>query len=78
MRIRMLKTQAGSIDGVRIDTYQIGAEYDMGKSDKHIELANIFVSERWAEIVENEVIAIDPPVIKIESKRIPSKRSRVR
>ncbi len=54
MRIRMLRTQTGSVDGYRIDTYQTGAEYDMGKTEKHTDLARVFLREGWAESVENE------------------------
>ncbi len=50
----MLRTQAGSVDGYRIDTYQIGNEYDMGKTEKHTELAGVFLREGWAQSVENE------------------------
>lgn len=56
MRIMMLKTQTGSLNGYRIDTYHAGVEYDMGLSDSHIDLARVFLREKWAVEVTQQPI----------------------
>ena len=58
MKIRMLCDQSGSVDGVVILRYLAGQEYDMTKTNGHVELAKTFVSQNWA------VIATDKQVIK--------------
>ena len=57
MKIRMLCDQSGSVDGVVILRYLAGQEYDMTKTNGHVELAKNFVSQNWA------VIATDKQVI---------------
>ena len=57
MKIRMLCDQSGSVDGVVILRYLAGQEYDMTKTNGHVELAKTFVSQNWA------VIATDKQVI---------------
>ena len=57
MKIRMLCDQSGSVDGVVILRYLTGQEYDMTKTNGHVELAKTFVSQNWA------VIATDKQVI---------------
>lgn len=46
MRIKMLVSQRGSPDGIRVSLYESGNEYDL--PDR---LANIFIIEGWAEKV---------------------------
>ena len=58
MKIRMLCDQSGSVDGVVILRYLAGQEYDMSKTNGHVELAKTFLSQNWA------VIATDKQVIK--------------
>lgn len=58
MKIRMLCDQSGSVDGVVILRYLAGQEYDMTKTNGHVELATTFLSQNWA------VIATDKQVIK--------------
>ena len=53
----MLCDQSGSVDGVVILRYLAGQEYDMTKTNGHVELAKTFVSQNWA------VIATDKQVI---------------
>lgn len=67
MRIKMLITQTGSVDGYRIDTYQLGVEYDMGKSDKHIDLANVFINQRWAEVASDKLQVVSEPTQEISN-----------
>ena len=49
MRIRMLKTAPGSIDGVRITSYEAGQEYDLSATPGEQFLASNFVSAQLAE-----------------------------
>jgi len=49
MRIRMLKTAPGSIDGVRITSYEAGQEYDLSSTPSERFLASNFVSAQLAE-----------------------------
>ena len=56
MKIRMLCHKDGSVDGVVILRYLAGQEYDMTKTNGHVELAKTFVSQNWA------VIATEPQV----------------
>lgn len=73
MRIRMLRTQAGSVDGYRIDTYQTGAEYDMGKTEKHTDLARVFLREGWAEHVDIRVDHKDATTTRLAARRVKRK-----
>lgn len=55
MIIRMLKDQKASVDGYTINDYLMGQVYDM-KSDSQIELANVFLCEKWAVEVIQETV----------------------
>lgn len=44
MRIRMLKTENGSVDGIRVASYEGGAEYVLAATDGERSLAAAFVS----------------------------------
>ena len=56
MKIRMLCDQSGSVDGVVILRYLAGQEYDMSKTNGHVELAKTFVSQNWAVIATNKQV----------------------
>ena len=43
MRIRMLKTENGSVDGIRVTSYEGGAEYVLASTDGERSLAAAFV-----------------------------------
>lgn len=43
MRIRMLKTENGSVDGIRVTSYEGGAEYVLAATDGERSLAAAFV-----------------------------------
>lgn len=49
MKIRMLSTQRGAEDGVAVQTYEAGSEYDLGHSAGARDLAAVFLREGWAE-----------------------------
>ena len=70
MKIRMLCDQSGSVDGVVILRYLAGQEYDMTKTNGHVELATTFVSQNWA------VIATDKQVIEYDKQAENSADSR--
>jgi len=65
MRIKMLKTAPGSIDGIRVSQYEAGAEYDLSHSQGEIDLALAFVGARLAVVV-----AETKPVSTYETKVI--------
>ena len=64
MKIRMLCDQSGSVDGVVILRYLAGQEYDMTKTNGHVELAKTFVSQNWAVIADDKQVIKDDKQIK--------------
>lgn len=54
MKVRMTKTMPGSADGIRVQQYDAGAEYDLTTSLGATELARVFIAEGWAEVVGAE------------------------
>lgn len=50
MKIRMLSTQKGSIDGIHLATYESGSVHDLSGSKGERELAAVFVREGWAAV----------------------------
>lgn len=52
MKIRMIKTENGSVDGIRVKAYEAGKEYDLTRTDGERELANAFVNARMAVLVD--------------------------
>ena len=48
MKIKMLSTQKGSIDGIHLATYESGSVHDLSASKGERELATVFIRERWA------------------------------
>lgn len=67
MIIRMLKDQKASVDGYTINDYLMGQIYDM-KSDSQIELAKVFLRERWA-------VEVQP--IKQETQEAPKAQAKI-
>jgi hypothetical protein len=57
MKIQMLSTQRGSPDGVSIETYLAGENYDLTRTERTRDLARVFVREGWAEDAERPVPA---------------------
>lgn len=49
MKIIMLSTVPGSVDGFRVTTYQADVEYDLGATDGERALAHAFVDAGLAE-----------------------------
>lgn len=69
MKIRMLCDQSGSVDGVVILRYLAGQEYDMTKTNGHVELAKTFVSQNWAVIADDKQVIKDDKQIKNSTER---------
>lgn len=67
MIIRMLKDQKASVDGYTINDYLMGQVYDM-KSDSQIELAKVFLRERWA---------VEAQPIKQETQEAPKAQAKI-
>jgi hypothetical protein len=51
MKIRMLSTTPGSVDGIRVATYEAGVEYDLTGSIGERDLASAFLGADMAEAV---------------------------
>jgi hypothetical protein len=49
MRIRMLKTVPGSIDGIQVKSYGAGKDYDLTATDGERSLATALVNAQYAE-----------------------------
>jgi hypothetical protein len=57
MRIRIVQRPGiSSIDGIRLDRFELGREYDVGNN-----LAALFLAERWGEPVSFVTDADDTP-----------------
>lgn len=52
MIIRMLKTEFGSVDGIRVAAYQVGSEYDLSATEGERDLASALVAAGIAEDVD--------------------------
>lgn len=48
MKIKMLSTQKGSINGIQVATYEAESVHDLSASKGERELAAVFVREGWA------------------------------
>lgn len=69
MKIRMLCDQSGSVDGVVILRYLAGQEYDMTKTNGHVELATTFLSQNWAVIATDKQVIDHDKQIKDSTER---------
>lgn len=69
MKIRMLCDQSGSVDGVVILRYLAGQEYDMTKTNGHVELAKTFVSQNWAVIATDKQVIEDDKQVENSAER---------
>ena len=69
MKIRMLCDQSGSVDGVVILRYLAGQEYDMSKTNGHVELAKTFVSQNWAVIATDKQVIEDDKQVENSTER---------
>lgn len=59
MKIRMLKTVPGSLDGIRVTTYEAGKEYDLTGTPGARDLAQAFVGARMATEVAPAIASIE-------------------
>jgi hypothetical protein len=57
MKIRMLKAAKGSEEGISTRLYEAGREYDLPDTDRGLDLALVFIHEKWAEEVKNRPVA---------------------
>jgi hypothetical protein len=78
MRIRMLKTENGSVDGIRVQLYVEGEKYDLNATDGERELAAAFVGsgmavdlaeEPAASVVDSEQATAAPAAKPARSKK---------
>lgn len=52
VKIRMKSTHQGSIDGRHPRPFVEGQEYDLGATQRELELAKVFIEQKWAEEVK--------------------------
>lgn len=62
MKIRMLKDQPGSVDGINIADYASGAEYDLTGTPGAEDLAAAFVAAGFAEPADAPQKSVAKPV----------------
>ena len=69
MRIRIVqRPSVSSIDGIRLDRYEVGRSYDVGNS-----LASLLLAEQWAEPVPLDEL-VDAPELIIERLQLQTRR----
>jgi len=56
VRLRICRQPAGTIDGIRLDQFRPGLVYDIGT-----QLANVFLSEGWAEPIAAQAEPVSRP-----------------
>jgi hypothetical protein len=49
MKIRMLKSVPGSVDGTTVRTFAKDEEHDLSATEGSRDLAAVFLREKWAE-----------------------------
>jgi hypothetical protein len=59
MKIQMLSTRKGSVDGINLSVYEAGSVHDLSASKGGRELATVFVREGWA-VDESKAIESAP------------------
>ena len=70
MKIKMLKTQRGSVDGIHSQAYEIGKEYELSGN-----LLKVFLDNKWAsEVVEAKAQSV--PENKMESAPVENKKEK--
>jgi hypothetical protein len=62
MKIRMKTTAPGSVDGIRVATYNADTEYDLSATDGERSLAAVFVAAGMAERVAVDSIPPHDPM----------------
>jgi hypothetical protein len=72
MRIRMLKTENGSIDGIRVQSYDEGMEYDLSGTVGARELGESFVGAGLAEEVGAKARPADAEVAAVADAEVPA------
>lgn len=74
MKIKMLKTARGSPDGININEYKSGEIYNLPD-----DLGNIFLKEKWAELIEEKTIeegVLEKKIVNVKEKQIIKKREK--
>ena len=69
MKIRMLSTQDGSVNGITVTTYEQGNTYDLMDTPGELSLAKAFVEAGMAEDVSNAPDNPAPPPPRSKAKR---------
>ena len=70
-KILMKQSKPGSVDGVTINLYKAGKEYEIDGDEITLALANAFVNAHWAKFVrERSVIAPPETAVIVEAPEI--------
>ncbi len=69
MKIKMLTTAPGSVDGIRVTEYEAGTEYDLSATAGERDLAEAFVGAGMANVcVEKSAAVPDAAPAEIEGE----------
>jgi hypothetical protein len=71
MKIRMITTENGSLDGIRVSVYNAGTEYDLTDSQGARDLAAAFVGARMAVEVADEATVEPQPAPEVVAEVAP-------
>ena len=70
MKVKMLKTQRGSVDGIHVQAYTAGTEYELSGN-----LLKVFLDNKWAsEVVEAKAQSV--PENKMEYAPVENKKEK--
>lgn len=73
MKIVMLRTERGSVDGVRIASYEAGQEYDLTATAGARDLAKAFIGAELArEVGAKPTLAADPEPADVDASQVPA------
>jgi hypothetical protein len=71
MKIRMLTTENGSVDGIRVEVYSAGTEYDLSQCQGARDLAAAFVGARMAVEVAGDATPAPAPAPEVAAEVAP-------
>lgn len=74
MKIRMLTTENGSIDGIRVQSYEAETVHDLSDTAGGRDLAAAFVGAGMAVEVAGETLAVATPVAPVTAQPVPERQ----
>lgn len=70
MKVKMLRTEKGAEDGIKVRSYEKGQTYNIAEK-----LAKIFITIKAAEPVAEEIALVAPDVEKKDAKQAPENKA---